>query len=135
MSFVAWEDVRTNHFLLVDLETYEHLDKDMVKMYEEAYKQQPHNEELAVQTFFANVRAFQWKSAQLVCPPLLTSSSCILMQSILQIGTRMNKSFQDDRYLYWTVMCTVLQVCFLCQYQCGVRTGVYRPKSVGHRLK
>ncbi|KAL9715211.1 mitochondrial distribution and morphology [Leucoagaricus gongylophorus] len=64
--------------------------KDMVKMFEEAYKQQPHNEELAAQTFFANVRALQWKSAQL-------------------IGTRMHKSFQDDRYLYWTVMCTVLQ--------------------------
>ncbi|KXN86896.1 N-alpha-acetyltransferase 25, NatB auxiliary subunit [Leucoagaricus sp. SymC.cos] len=64
--------------------------KDMVKMFEEAYKQQPQNEELGAQTFFANVRANQWKSAQL-------------------IATRMNKSFQDDRYLYWTVMSTVLQ--------------------------
>lgn len=64
--------------------------KDMVKMFEEAYKQQPLNEELAAQTFFANVRALQWKSAQL-------------------IATRMNKSFQDDRYLYWTVMSTMLQ--------------------------
>lgn len=39
----------------------------MVKMFEEAYKQQPLNEELGAQTFFANVRAGQWKSAQLVC--------------------------------------------------------------------
>jgi N-terminal acetyltransferase B complex non-catalytic subunit len=44
------------------------VDKDMVKMFEEAYKQQPHNEELGIQNFFANVRASQWKSAQLVCP-------------------------------------------------------------------
>ncbi|KAJ3568563.1 hypothetical protein NP233_g5635 [Leucocoprinus birnbaumii] len=64
--------------------------KDMVKMFDEAYKQQPANEELAAQTFFANVRALQWKSAQLV-------------------ATRMNKSFQDDRYLYWTIMSTLLQ--------------------------
>ncbi|KAF7778669.1 hypothetical protein Agabi119p4_3014 [Agaricus bisporus var. burnettii] len=64
--------------------------KDMVKMFEEAYKQQPHNEELGIQNFFANVRASQWKSAQLV-------------------ATRMHKQFQDDRYLYWTVISTVLQ--------------------------
>lgn len=38
----------------------------MVTMFEEAYKQQPANEELAAQTFFANVRAGNWKSAQQV---------------------------------------------------------------------
>ncbi len=43
-----------------------HEDKDMIKMFEEAYKQQPLNEELAAQTFSANVRAGQWKAAQLV---------------------------------------------------------------------
>jgi len=41
-------------------------DKDMVMMFEEAYKQQPTNEELGAQTFFANVRASDWKSAQQV---------------------------------------------------------------------
>jgi hypothetical protein len=41
-------------------------DKDMVMMFEEAYKQQPGNEELGAQTFFANVRASNWKSAQQV---------------------------------------------------------------------
>lgn len=41
-------------------------DRDMVTMFEEAYKQQPSNEELGAQTFFANVRAAQWKSAQQV---------------------------------------------------------------------
>ena len=35
-------------------------------MFEEAYKQQPLNEELGAQTFFANVRASQWKFAQQV---------------------------------------------------------------------
>lgn len=38
----------------------------MVTMFEEAYKQQPGNEEFAAQTFFANVRAGHWKSAQQV---------------------------------------------------------------------
>lgn len=40
----------------------------MVTMFEDAYKQQPGNEELGAQTFFANVRAAQWKSAQQVRP-------------------------------------------------------------------
>lgn len=35
-------------------------------MFEEAFKQQPSNEELGAQTFFANVRAGHWKSAQQV---------------------------------------------------------------------
>ncbi|KAG6874208.1 hypothetical protein C0995_003754 [Termitomyces sp. Mi166 len=63
---------------------------DMVLMFEEAYKQQPLNEELGAQTFFANVRAGHWKSAQ-------------------QIATKMHKQFQEDRYLYWSVMSAVLQ--------------------------
>ena len=33
-------------------------------MFEDAYKQQPNNEELGAQTFFANVRATNWKAAQ-----------------------------------------------------------------------
>lgn len=35
-------------------------------MFEEAYKQLPANEDLGAQTFFANVRASNWKSAQQV---------------------------------------------------------------------
>lgn len=38
----------------------------MVNMFEEAYKQQPLNEEYAAQTFFAHVRTTNWKSAQQV---------------------------------------------------------------------
>ena len=38
----------------------------MVAMYEDAYKQQPANEELGSQTFFANVRIGNWKAAQQV---------------------------------------------------------------------
>lgn len=38
----------------------------MVTMFEDAYKQQPGSEELGAQTFFANIRAQQWKSAQQV---------------------------------------------------------------------
>ena len=39
----------------------------MVNMFEEAYKQQPLNEEYGAQTFFAHVRTANWKSAQQVC--------------------------------------------------------------------
>ncbi|KAH7913728.1 N-acetyltransferase B complex non catalytic subunit-domain-containing protein [Hygrophoropsis aurantiaca] len=63
---------------------------DMVTMFEDAYKQQPLNEELGAQTFFANVRTGNWKAAQL-------------------IATRMHKQFQEDRYLYWSVMGAILQ--------------------------
>ena len=41
---------------------------DMVNMFEEAYKQQPLNEEYGAQTFFAHVRTANWKSAQQVHP-------------------------------------------------------------------
>lgn len=44
--------------------TFLNVDNDMVTMFEEAYKQQPGNEDLAAQTFFANVRAQRWKFAQ-----------------------------------------------------------------------
>jgi hypothetical protein len=39
---------------------------DLVKLFEDAFKQQPDNEELGRQAFFANVRAGNWKAAQLV---------------------------------------------------------------------
>ncbi|KAF5377028.1 hypothetical protein D9757_007708 [Collybiopsis confluens] len=64
--------------------------KDMVTMYEAAYKKQPANEELGAQTFFANVRASNWKSAQL-------------------LASKMYKQFQEERYLYWSVISSVLQ--------------------------
>lgn len=41
-------------------------DIDMIAMFENAYKQQPNNEELGAQTFFANVRTGNWKTAQQV---------------------------------------------------------------------
>ena len=46
------------------------IDKDTVTMFEEAFKQQPQNEEYGAQTFMANVRAANWKSAQQVRTPL-----------------------------------------------------------------
>uniref|UniRef100_A0A8H7Y5Y3 Actin cytoskeleton organization protein n=1 Tax=Psilocybe cubensis TaxID=181762 RepID=A0A8H7Y5Y3_PSICU len=63
---------------------------DLVTMFEDAFKKQPTNEELGQQTFFANVRANHWKSAH-------------------QIATRMYKQFQEERYLYWSVISAVLQ--------------------------
>lgn len=54
----------------------------MVLMFEEAYKQQPMNEELGAQTFFANVRAGQWKSAQQVLDFIYRSCrSCISLDT------------------------------------------------------
>ncbi|KAH7889369.1 N-acetyltransferase B complex non catalytic subunit-domain-containing protein [Phlebopus sp. FC_14] len=63
---------------------------DMINMCEDAYKQQPQNEEYGAQAFFAHVRTTNWKSAQ-------------------QISTRMHKQFQEDRYLYWSVIGAILQ--------------------------
>ncbi|KDQ60955.1 hypothetical protein JAAARDRAFT_31952 [Jaapia argillacea MUCL 33604] len=63
---------------------------DLIKMFEEALKQEPQNEELAAQTFFANVRTGSWKAAQL-------------------IATKMHKQFQEVRYIYWNVICAILQ--------------------------
>ncbi|PPR03615.1 hypothetical protein CVT24_007731 [Panaeolus cyanescens] len=63
---------------------------DMVTMFDEAFKKSPSNEELGCQTFFAHVRASHWKSAHL-------------------IATRMYKTFQDEKYLYWSVICAILQ--------------------------
>lgn len=45
------------------------IDNDMVAMFDNAYKQQPTNEELGAQTFFANVRTGNWKVAQQVRHP------------------------------------------------------------------
>jgi N-terminal acetyltransferase B complex non-catalytic subunit len=38
----------------------------MISMFDDAFKQQPTNEELGAQTFFANVRTGHWKAAQQV---------------------------------------------------------------------
>ncbi|KAI0082628.1 actin cytoskeleton organization protein [Panus rudis PR-1116 ss-1] len=63
---------------------------DIIAMFENAYKQNPLNEDLGTQTFFANVRVGNWKAAQ-------------------QIAGKMHKQFHDDRYLYWNVYSAVLQ--------------------------
>ncbi|KAJ2932908.1 hypothetical protein H1R20_g4212, partial [Candolleomyces eurysporus] len=63
---------------------------DVIGMYEEAFKRVPANEEFGVQTFFANIRAGNWKSAQ-------------------QVATKLHKQFQEERYLYWSVISAILQ--------------------------
>ncbi|KAF7294869.1 Actin cytoskeleton organization protein [Mycena indigotica] len=64
--------------------------KDIVSMFEEASKQIPDSEELATQTFLANIRVQNFKAAQ-------------------QIAGRMHKQFQEDRYIYWHVLSAILQ--------------------------
>jgi N-terminal acetyltransferase B complex non-catalytic subunit len=58
------------------------LDKDMVTMYEEAYKRQPTNEELGAQTFFAQVRTGNWKNAQQVCTNTKLVLTCAFIYMI-----------------------------------------------------
>ena len=48
----------------------------MVIMFEDAYKQQPNNEELGAETFFATVRATNWKAAQQVNSFLIKPVAC-----------------------------------------------------------
>jgi hypothetical protein len=61
---------------------------DLVKLFEDAFKQQPDNDELGRQAFFANVRAGNWKAAQLVrispfCRPTATSCERIVALFVL----------------------------------------------------
>ncbi|KZV90135.1 hypothetical protein EXIGLDRAFT_720622 [Exidia glandulosa HHB12029] len=63
---------------------------DSITLFEEAFKQAPHDEELGSQAFMANIRVGNWKPAQL-------------------LATRMFKNFGKDRMLWWAVMCAVLQ--------------------------
>ncbi len=78
-------------------------------MFDNAYKQQPNNEDLGTQTFQANVRVGNWKAAQQVSPHWHHLTLCGLTLFI-QIATRMHKQFQDDRFLYWSAFCAFLQV-------------------------
>jgi N-terminal acetyltransferase B complex non-catalytic subunit len=63
---------------------------DLVKLFEDAFKQQPDNDEFGRQAFFANVRAGNWKAAQL-------------------LANKLNKQFRNDRYVFWGITCTFLQ--------------------------
>lgn len=84
---------------------------DLVAMCEEAYKSQPQNEEYGAQAFFANIRNGNWKSAQ-------------------QISSKMHKQFQEDRYLYWSVISAILQANDPST-PAGMRTVLYK---LAHRL-
>ncbi|KAI0810968.1 N-acetyltransferase B complex non catalytic subunit-domain-containing protein [Irpex lacteus] len=63
---------------------------DIISMYETAWKQQPSNEELGVNVFNVNVRVANWKAAQ-------------------QVATKLHKQFKEERYLFWSIFCAVLQ--------------------------
>lgn len=62
----------------------------MISMFENAYKQQPNNEELGAQTFFANVRTGNWKTAQQVRSKTFASQRSTLMV----LGTGGHKNAQ-----------------------------------------
>ena len=87
-------------------------DNDNVAMFEDAYKRQPQNEELAMQTFFAQLRTGNWKASQQVSIRAVAyhNVNMIIFSCFCQLATKMSKQFNDDRFLYWAIMCTVLQV-------------------------
>ncbi|KAJ7063373.1 actin cytoskeleton organization protein [Mycena amicta] len=62
--------------------------KDIVSMFEEAFKQLPNSEDLAAQTFLANIRIQNFKAAQ---------------------QGKMHKQFHEDRFIYWHVVSAILQ--------------------------
>ena len=66
MSSRGWADVRVDAFKFAWKSCILVTDKDLVTMFEEAYKQQPNNEDLAINTFFANARTGNWKVGQQV---------------------------------------------------------------------
>jgi len=57
-------------------------------MFEHAFKQHPHNEELGVQTFFAYVRIGNWKSAQQVKYPSSMIGNASNLPKLVQFGTK-----------------------------------------------
>ncbi|KAF8325563.1 N-acetyltransferase B complex non catalytic subunit-domain-containing protein [Cantharellus anzutake] len=64
---------------------------DAVNMYEDAFKKTPNNEELGVQTFFANIRVGSWKAAQ-------------------QISLKLSKAYLSNfRYVFWSATSAYLQ--------------------------
>lgn len=81
-------------------------------MYDTAWKQQPSNEDLGAQTFSANARTGNWKSAQQVRSTEFDTSQRTKM-GLLKVATKLHKLFKDERYLYWSVFCAVLQVSLL----------------------
>lgn len=83
-------------------------DNDLIEMFDAAFKKQPANEDLGIQTFFANVRANNWKSAHHVCPS--ADIRAINLIFLAQAANRMYKQFQEERYLYWAIITVVLQV-------------------------
>ena len=66
MPFAILVDVSARCLLLVTHANQLNVVADLVKLFEEAFKQQPDNDEFGRQAFFANVRAGNWKAAQLV---------------------------------------------------------------------
>ncbi len=60
------------------------IDMDIITMYESAWKQQPGNEELAIQTFSANARTGNWKLAQQVRFRVITGGR-VLMKYLIRV--------------------------------------------------
>lgn len=45
-----------------------------------------------------------------------SSENDFLTEGVYKIATRMYKQFQEERYLYWSVISAVLQVCMVRQF-------------------
>lgn len=59
----------------------------MVTMFDEAFKQNPGNEDLGMQSFFANLRTSNWKIGQQVrLPSIVYCTSISYTSSLLFLG-------------------------------------------------
>lgn len=96
---------------MYDAHSQLNIDSDMVVMFEEAFKKEPQNEDLAAQTFFANVRASRWNFAQQVGLYAVLHQMAQISLFLSKVAGKMYKQFQEDRYLYWNAMSAVQQVC------------------------
>lgn len=72
-------------------------DNDVIGMFEEAFKRHPTNEDFGGQTFFANIRAGNWKAAQQVRRNI---PICVLLLIILGRSRRecTSSSKKTDTY-------------------------------------
>jgi N-terminal acetyltransferase B complex non-catalytic subunit len=89
-------------------------DNDTIKMFDDAYKKEPMNEDLAFQTFFSNARVGNWKAAQQVSP----------MLELCEVKLISSQGRSQDVQKFWARSILVLEhhersassasLCFIC---------------------
>lgn len=81
-------------------------------MFTTASSLQPHNEDLAVQSFFANVRAGHWKTAQQIANRMYKQFQVPVLLAQMQsrgAGAGVGAGGAGESYVYWSAMCAWMQ--------------------------